>query len=197
MGFERYVPLDAAVDLSFDPSLHHWLTHLDIAFYRDHQHSGGVADLKSLSDRDLYLHFLRRGYQEGRAYNRHFLAFLDPKDYAQRYPELSLRNEWEATRHWMYRGVFERRIPNKMTQDLIDADVHLFQMGKVGSKSIEKSLIQSGHRRLIPHLHWASEIVQTYTECFLPYDEVLNRDPHKELVFISGVRDPIERLGQR
>jgi hypothetical protein len=194
MGFERYLPLDAALDLPLDPNLHHWVANLDLEFYRQFKHSGGVADLRDLSERDLYLHFLQRGFQEGRPYNRHFFSFLDPRDYAHRYPELGLRDDGDAIRHWMYRGVFERRIPNKMTQDMLDADVHLFQMGKVGSKAIEKSLLQAGHRRLVPHLHWASEIVQSYTQCFYAYDEILNRDPHKKLVFISGVREPIERL---
>jgi hypothetical protein len=194
MGFEKYLPLDVAVDLPLEPYLHRWLAHLDLAFYREHPNGAGVADLAHLSDRELTLHFLQRGFAEGRAYNRRFLAFLDVKDYLERYPELKLANEWEARRHWMYRGVFEGRVPNKMTQDLLDADVHLFQMGKVASRSIDKALVRAGHRRLIPHLHWASEIVQTYTQSFLSYDEILNHDPDKELIFISGVREPLERV---
>ena len=194
MGFAKYMPINAALDLPLEANLHRWLKNLDIAFYRDYPHSDGVADLKHLSDSDLTLHFIQRGIIEGRAYNRHILAFFDAKDYIERYPELRLADENEARRHWMYYGVYEDRVPNRMTQDLLDADIHLFQMGKVGSKSIKHALQLAGHRRLIPHLHWASEIVQTYSDSFLSYDEIINRDPHKELIFISGVRDPLERV---
>lgn len=67
MGFEKYLPLQAAQNVPLAPNLHRWLV-------------------------------------EGRPYNRFFHAFLDPKDYLQRYPDLNLRDAGDAVRHWMRSG---------------------------------------------------------------------------------------------
>lgn len=88
----------------------------------------------------------------------------------------------------MYHGYYEKRVPNATTELMLDANVHLFQMGKVGLKSIEVSLLQAGHKRLIPHLHWADELIFTYSDCFYGYQEIIQLNAHRELLFISGVR---------
>ena len=111
----------------------------------------------------------------------------------QKYPELELPDSAKAIQHWMYHGVYENRIPNIVTQALVDAEIHLFQMGKVGSKSIEASFLSAGYSKLIPHLHWANELPISYPDCFYSYQQVVNFDPNKKLLFISGVSDPIDR----
>ncbi len=194
MGFSDLFPLQDFTDVSLGANLHRWLRNFDHDFYRHHKHSEGIADLAGMSDGELVTHFVQRGCLEGRMYNRFIHSFIDPNFYAQRYPELRLNHPWQAKQHWMYYGAYEGRIPNSTTQELADAKIHLFQMGKVASKSIEAAITAAGYRVLIPHLHWANELMFSYPDCFYPYDELINLDREKKLFFISGVRDPIERV---
>jgi hypothetical protein len=174
--------------------LHKWIKNFDVDFYKNHEHQAGIQDLKHLSNQEALIHFAERGYIESRIYNKFFYSYIDPKFYRNRYPELNLKSADEAIRHWMYFGVYEKRVPNSVTQQLRDANIHLFQMGKVGSKSIEMAMKNAGHKELIPHLHWANEIIFSYQNSYYDYDEIINYDKNKEILFISGLRDPIDRV---
>jgi hypothetical protein len=94
----------------------------------------------------------------------------------------------------MYIGAFQKLVPNQVTQDLIDADIHLYNMGKVGSQSIQASLTEAGYKKLIPHLHWADELAISYQDSVYDYAEIINYDTSKPRTFISGLRDPVERV---
>jgi len=194
MGFELITSLHNVRDVSGGVRFHDWIKHFDASFYRSHGHYNGHADLLHLSDDELLTHFLTTGIHERRSYNRFFYSFIDPEFYCQRYPELGFSDPADAIRHWMYYGAYEHRVPNSVTQALIDADIHLFQMGKVGSRTIATAFAASGYSKIVPHLHWADEIVLTYPDCFYSYDDLVNFDPLRPLVFVSGVREPIERI---
>jgi RNAse (barnase) inhibitor barstar len=181
-------------DIRLDHATQVWLRHFDLDFYRNHGHVNGTSDLANLSDRELLSHFVRRGYIEGRPYNRYFHAFLDPFFYIAKYPELNLDSVYQAMKHWMYHGVYEGRVPNRGTQDLVEARIHLFQMGKVGSKSIERAIRATGYTDILPHLHWQNEIMTTYSDCFFTYEEIIKRSEASDLNFVAGVREPISRL---
>jgi len=194
MGYELLLPwTEQLVDMRSEVPLHRWIRNFDSEFYRTHGHFHGIADLEHLSGDELLKHFVERGWMERRSYSRFFYSFIDPEHYFQKYADLGFAHFGDAISHWMYFGVYENRIPNSVTQAFFDAPVHLFQMGKVGSKSIEMSLINAGHDHLIPHLHWANEMILTYPDCFYSYEEILSLPRSKPVKFISGIRDPIER----
>ena len=75
-------------DIRLDHATQKWLRYFDLDFYRTHGHVNGKSDLAGLSDRELLSHFVRRGYIEGRPYNRYFHAFFDPFFYMAKYPDL-------------------------------------------------------------------------------------------------------------
>jgi hypothetical protein len=195
MGYELLLPwTELLVDMRNEVPLPRWIRNFDAEFYRTHGHFHGVADLAHLSGDELLKHFVEQGWMERRSYNRFFYSFIDPEYYSHKYSDLEFSHFGEAISHWMYFGVYENKIPNVVTQALFDAPVHLFQMGKVGSKSIEMALRDAGHDHLIPHLHWANEMIQSYPDCFYSYEEMLALPRSKPLKFISGIRDPIERV---
>lgn len=184
-------------DLPLDVPLHRWLRHFDLHFYRTHLHCDNTADLLHLDDRQLVQHFVHQGWREGRSYNRFFYSFIDPAFYCTRYPELGFdcNRLGEAIRHWMYYGVYEGRIPNPITQALVDADLYLFQMGKVGSKSIEAAVrAATGSDRLIPHFHWANQLINTYPDCFFDLEQIFNYPREGKRSIVAGVREPISRV---
>lgn len=194
MGLELIIPIDELTNISTKPCLHRLLKHFDVDFYRTHLHDGNVADLIHLSNQEAYQHFIYQGWREQRMYNRFFYAFIEPSFYRQKYPELNLSSDSEAIVHWMYEGVFENKIPNSVTQDYLDAKIHLFQMGKVGSKSLELAIQETDYSQFIPHIHWANDLLFSAPDCFLSYLEIINTPPEKEIIFISGIREPIERV---
>lgn len=171
-----------------------WLEHFDAEFYRTHPHCGEHSDLEHFNREQLYKHFIETGWVEGRSYSRYLQAFIDPAFYRSHYPELALTSPKDAVRHWMYDGYYEGRIPNCVTRDIMESEFHLFQFGKVGSKSIKQALRAAGHTRAIVHVHWPSDMLTSYPDCLLSYREVIARDPEKLIKFITGVRDPFERF---
>jgi hypothetical protein len=177
------------------PTLHALIKHFDVDFYKNFEHhEEKEPDLAHMTNEEALIHFLRRGKLEGRAYNKWLYSFIDPAFYVTRYPELKLESVQDVVRHWMYIGAFQKLVPNQVTQDLIDADIHLFNMGKVGSKSMEASLIKAGYKKLIPHLHWPDHLAFSYEHSIYDYAEIINYDTSKPRTFISGVRDPVERV---
>ena len=186
--------LSSILEISPRATTHALIKNFDVDFYKNFKHCEGKSDLAHMTNEEALIHFLARGRLEGRAYNKWLYSFIDPEFYLTKYPELKLKTVQEAVRHWMYVGAFEKLVPNHVTQDLIDADIHLFQMGKVASKSIEASLVQAGYRKLIPHLHWADELAISYEDSVYDYAEIINYDISKPRTFITGVRDPVERV---
>ena len=193
----KIIPLSQIADLIAiepRPILHSLIKNFDVDFYKNFEHFGGKSDLAHMTNEEALIHFLRRGKLEGRVYNKWLYSFIDPEFYTKRYPELKLKTVQDIVRHWMYIGAFQKLIPNQQTQDLIDADIHLFNMGKVGSKSIEASLEKAGYKKLIPHLHWPDHLAFSYQHSIYDYAEIINYDTSKPRTFISGVRDPVERV---
>jgi len=177
------------------PTLHGLLKHFDVDFYKNFKHNKKKeSDLAYMTNEEALIHFLKRGKLEGRVYNKWLYSFIDPAFYVTRYPELKLESVQDVVRHWMYIGAFQKLIPNQVTQDLIDADIHLYQMGKVASKSIEAALVHAGYKKLIPHLHWPDELASSYQDSIYDYAEIINYDISKPRTFICGVRDPAERV---
>lgn len=193
----KIIPLSQLSDLvpiEPHPILHSLIKLFDADFYKSFKHCEGKSDLGHMTNEEALIHFLRRGKIEGRAYNKWIHSFIDPEFYLTKYPELKLKTVQDIVRHWMYVGAFQKLVPNQVTQDLIDADIHLFNMGKVGSKSIEASLIKAGYKKLIPHLHWPDHLAISYEHSIYDYAEIINYDTSKPRTFISGVRDPVERV---
>jgi hypothetical protein len=181
------------IDLPLDQYIVEQLRLLDINFYRNHKHDGINADLKNLSDEKLLKHFIERGRIEQRIYNKRIVDYLDPAYYIRAYPHLNLATHAEAQIHWLYKGIFEGKYPNSTTSKMLDADIHLFQMGKVASKSIQNSILAVSPNKLVPHLHFASEILLTYSDCYYSYPEVVSLN-NKGIKFLTGVRNPFERV---
>lgn len=195
MSFQKLIPLETYLHTGPGFSrVAQWLRHFDVEFYRTHRHWDDQADLEHFDYEWLRCHFIATGWLEGRSYSRFLHAFIDPDFYCREYPELGLKNPKDATRHWMYEGFYEGRIPNSVTKDLVESEFHLFQFGKVGSKSIEQALRAAGHTRAIVHLHWPSDMITSYPDCMFSYQEVIARDPGRAIKFITGVRDPFERF---
>lgn len=166
---------------------------IDLEYYRTAIHDGRKADLIELNRDELLLHNIKRGRIEGRVYNPRILQYLDANFYKTLYSELGLEDEAHARRHWLYDGVFQKKSPNSVTEQIKKSCIHLFQMGKVGSKSIEKSLGISGHSKHIMHLHFANEMITSYPDCYYSYPEVI-RDSSGGILFVTGVREPISRV---
>jgi hypothetical protein len=195
MGFQDLIP--QSTYLTTGPGfgrIARWLRHFDADFYRTYHHLGDHSDLAHLDRAGLYRHFIETGWTEGRLYSQFLHSFIQPEFYLKRYPELGLTTPQEALRHWMYEGFYDGRIPNEVTQFILDSNVHLFQFGKVGSKAIQEAMYTAGHDRHVVHLHWPSDMVTTYPDCILSYEEVLRSDPERPIKFIVGVRDPVERV---
>lgn len=171
-----------------------WLSHFDVDFYRNHQHTEEGADLAALDNERLYEHFTQVGWREGRAYSRFIHSFLDADFYLKEYPELDLKTPGDAHRHWNYEGFYENRFPNETTKLVAGSRFHLFQFGKVGSHSVMDALRSAGHSELIMHLHWPTDLMSVYPDCIFSYEKVINRTQGRTVNFITGVRDPFERM---
>jgi hypothetical protein len=180
-------------DLDIDDYLLERIRLIDFEHYRTAIHCGDKADLAHLSRKELLLHNIRRGRLEGRVYNQRILQYLDPSFYRLAYPELGLKDHIDAQKHWLYDGVFQKKAPNSVTNQIMESCIHLFQMGKVGSKSIEEALRNAGYAQHIMHLHFANEMITTYPDCYYSYPEIINNSAN-DIFFIAGVRDPIGRI---
>lgn len=193
MGFEKIAPLDILVDVEPEEFLVERLKAFDSNFYRTFPHVNDRSDIEHLDDKDLMRHFIMRGKLEKRAYSKTLYSFIDPVYYRHKYAYLGLQNDTDAIAHWMYHGAFNGFIPNCVTDDLMSARLHLFQMGKVGSKSLAASISAAGHGSLIPHLHFASDMIASYPDSFYSYPEIIKTSAHR-IKFISGFREPISRV---
>lgn len=180
-------------DLAIDNYLLERIRLIDFEYYRTAIHHGDKPDLLHLSRKGLLLHNIRQGRLEGRVYNPRILQYLDSNFYRLAYPELELKDNIDAEKHWLYDGAFQRRAPNSVTKQIMESCIHLFQMGKVGSMSIKKAIEISGHNKPVLHLHFANEFITTYPDCYYSYPEIINSSAN-EILFIAGVREPISRI---
>lgn len=180
-------------DLEIDDYLLERIRLIDYEYYRTAIHHGINPDLQYLNRRELLLHNIRRGRLEGRVYNPRILQYLDPDFYLSAYPELALKDNDDAKKHWLYEGAFQKRAPNSVTKQIMESCIHLFQMGKVGSKSIEMSLRTAAYTEHIMHLHFANEMISTYPDCYYSYPEIVGGSPCS-ISFVTGVREPISRI---
>lgn len=130
-------------------------------------------DISEMSNDEALAHFVVRGKIEGRVYNQTVKSFIDPEFYLNKYAHFCLKDHNDAIKHWMYTGVFMGLAPNSVACSLLEAEIHLFQMGKVGSMSIFDSLNSVNRNIFIPHLHFASEVIKTYPDSFYSYPEII------------------------
>lgn len=134
-------------------------------------------------------HFYYRGYYERRVPDRDRLYGFDGGFYRERYPELGLVDDAEAQIHYCYLGYYEGRLPNRATAWYFDSDLHVFQMGKVGSHSIAQALEASGSDRKAVQLHWLSDFHLNAPGLRIPYRDILLRPRERPLQVLSGTRE--------
>lgn len=136
-----------------------------------------------------FRHFFYQGYYERRIFDPKRIHGFDPGYYRERYPELGLANDAEAQIHYCYQGWYELRVPNRDSAWLYDADLHVFQMGKVGSHTISRGLQEAGYEGKVIHLHWVTDLVHGYPSNRLPYSRILVHERERPVKVISGARE--------
>lgn len=134
-------------------------------------------------------HFFHQGYYERRIYDPKRLDGFDPGYYRERYPEIALANDAEAQIHYCYQGWYEKRVPNRDSAWLYDANLHVFQMGKVGSHAISGALQDSGYDGGVIHLHWVTDLAIGYPSNRLPYSSILVHPRERPVKVISAARE--------
>ncbi len=134
-------------------------------------------------------HFFHQGYYERRIFDPKRLEGFDPGYYRERYPELPLADDAEAQIHYCYQGWYEQRVPNRDSAWLYDADLHIFQMGKVGSHTVGAALRQAGYCGRTVHLHWVTDLVAGYPSNRLPYSRILVHERSSPIKVISATRE--------
>ncbi len=134
-------------------------------------------------------HFFLQGYYERRIYDPKRLDGFDPGYYRERYPEIALADDAEAQIHYCYQGWYEKRVPNRDSAWLYDADLHVFQMGKVGSYAISGALQDAGYGGRVIHLHWVTDLLQGYPSNRMPYSSILVHPRERPVKVISAARE--------
>lgn len=134
-------------------------------------------------------HFFHQGYYERRIYDPKRLDGFDPGYYRERYPEIALTNDAEAQIHYCYQGWYEKRVPNRDSAWLYDANLHVFQMGKVGSHTISAALQDAGYDAGVIHLHWVTDLSIGYPSNRLPYSSILVHPRERPVKVISAARE--------
>jgi hypothetical protein len=145
------------------------------------------------TDEEALEHFLYYGYYEHRLYNRSIVEYFEPEYYIRKYPELSLSSKDDALIHYAYWGFFEGRFANETTDRHYNARIHLFQMGKVGSKTIQKAIERFSNEEVI-HIHWKHLYEKDFFHVCLPYEKILVHERKNPCLVISGVRDIVSRI---
>lgn len=134
-------------------------------------------------------HFFHQGYYERRIFDPKRLDGFDPGYYRQRYPDIALANDAEAQIHYCYQGWYEKRVPNRDSAWLYDADLHVFQMGKVGSHTISDALQNAKYGGRVIHLHWVTDLIHGYPSNRLPYSSILVHPRERPVKVISAARE--------
>ncbi len=138
-------------------------------------------------------HFIFVGYSEGRLISENRIAALDIGYYRAKYPELNLETDAEAQLHYAYFGYYENRFNNADAEWIYSTDLHIFQMGRVGSHSISRSLEKCYPGKVL-HLHWLTDISLAYPQCLIPYSKILVHDRPHPLKVISASREIVSRV---
>jgi len=134
-------------------------------------------------------HFYYTGYYERRIFEPARLHGFDGAYYRERYPELALASDADAHVHYCYVGYYEGRTANRDVAWFQDADLHVFQMGKVGSHSIAAGLKAAGSERKVIQLHWMADFHITFPHLRVPYRQLLLRPRDKPVQVISATRE--------
>lgn len=150
-------------------------------------------DLKFSSEQEARWHFVYDGYKEGRLFDEDRCKRLDPGYYRRRYPELGLETDELAQFHYCYVGYYENRFANADTEWLFNADLHIYQHGKVGSHAIAHAL-EGRYPGSVLHLHWLSDIVLQYPACSLTYAHILGHARERPVRVISAAREVVSRV---
>lgn len=141
------------------------------------------------TEANAFGHFFLQGYYERRIYDPKRLDGFDPGYYRERYPELALADDAEAQIHYCYQGWYEKRVPNRSSAWLYDADLHVFQMGKVGSHTIGGALQDAGYGGRVIHLHWVTDLVHGYPSNRMSYSSILVHPRERPVKVISAARE--------
>lgn len=137
-------------------------------------------------------HFVEQGYREQRPYSRAIWAAVSP-DYYRNLLGTPESDEISLRRHYSYVGRFEDRFPNDLTAWVAGTRVHLWQMGKVGSLSIQRALLDQYTEPSV-HLHFVDAWHRDRPTIGVHYSRLLHHHGHSPKVIVCGVRDPIERV---
>lgn len=166
-----------------------------LARFNTEDYLARYADIRQTihTPKDALEHFKKRGYIERRIYSNALVRYFRHGYYRRRYPELRLNTDNDALVHYCYVGVFEDRFPNPATEVHYNARIHLFQMAKVGSKSIEAG-IRTVSADYIHHVHWDYLYHREYPHISIPYSRVLAHPRETPALVISGVRDVMSRI---
>lgn len=161
--------------------------------FRWHEYMRAYPDLRFHSDQQARWHLVYNGYREGRLFDPDRCQRLDPDYYRQRYPELQLETNAQAQFHYCYAGYYENRFANADTEWLYNADLHIYQHGRVGSHSIAAAL-EGQFTGSVIHLHWLSDMALQYPSCSLSYAYILGRPREKPVRVISAGREVVSRV---
>lgn len=151
-------------------------------------------DLRFEDEQQARWHLVYNGYREQRLIDLDRCKKLDPGYYRKQYPELDLKSDAEAQFHYCYAGYYENRFANAGTEWIYNADLHIFQPGKVGSYSIAAGLTEAGYSGAAMHLHWLTDMALLYPACSLSYAHILGHAREKPVRVISAAREVVSRV---
>lgn len=162
--------------------------------FRWHEYMRVQPDLKFANEQEARWHLVYHGYREGRLFDPDRCTVLDPGYYRRRYPELQLESDDRAQFHYCYAGYYENRFANADTEWMYNADLHIYQPGKVGSHSIAAGLEHAGYTGAAVHLHWLTDMALLYPSCSLTYAHILGHPREKPVRVISAAREVVSRV---
>lgn len=155
---------------------------------------GWAGGLNGLDDDVLWDHFREVGYASRAQYSRRIWESVDPAWYAQKYSLRGVGNTGADARvHYGYIGRFEDQHPNPLTAFFGNLRIHLWQMGKVGSKSIQRA-IESVSGLHCMHLHYVDAFHRSQPSVGVHYSRLLKCCGEQPKLVICGVRDPVDRV---
>jgi hypothetical protein len=156
------------------------------------QYMSAQPDLTFASADEALQHLVYTGYCQGRVCFPDRCKLLDPDYYRRRYPELKLDTDARTQFHYCYIGYYENRLANAETEWLFNADLHVYQQGKVGSHAIAAAL-EGRYQGSVLHMHWPTDIALYYPHCSLTYAYILGHARETPVKVISGARELVSR----
>ena len=162
--------------------------------FRWHEYMRAQPDVHFQGEQQARWHLVYNGYREQRLFDLDRCEKLDPGYYRKRYPELELESDDQAQFHYCYAGYYENRFANADTEWIYNADLHIYQPGKVGSYSIAAGLEKAGYSGEVMHLHWLTDMALLYPACSLSYAHILGHDREKPVRVISAAREVVSRV---